>query len=201
MIIKRIIALLIFLLILPFFLILWFAVKITSKGPFIFKQKRAGKNKKPFFIYKIRTMVNNAEKLKSDFYGMNEADGPVFKIKEDPRYTRIGKLLSHSGLDEIPQLINIILGEMDFVGPRPLPINEAQRVPKEYSLRFSVKPGMTSTWVINGSHKLSFDQWMKLDIDYVKNKNLFFDLKIILKTVLKVTKLMIYNLLIQTLIK
>lgn len=195
MIIKRIIALLIFLLILPFFLILWFAVKITSKGPFIFKQKRAGKNKKPFFIYKIRTMVDNAEKLKLSLYDMNEADGPVFKIKDDPRYTMIGKILSHSGLDEIPQLINIILGEMDFVGPRPLPVNEARKIPKKYLSRFSIRPGITSTWVINGSHQLSFDQWMRLDIDYAKSKSFLLDLKIMFKTAVKVTKLVIYNLL------
>jgi lipopolysaccharide/colanic/teichoic acid biosynthesis glycosyltransferase len=195
MIIKRVIALLIFLLILPFFLILWFAVKITSKGPFIFKQKRAGKNKKSFFIYKIRTMVDNAEKLKLSLYDMNEADGPVFKIKDDPRYTMIGKILSHSGLDEIPQLINIIFGEMDFVGPRPLPVGEAQKIPKKYLSRFSIRPGMTSTWVISGSHKLSFDQWMRLDIDYAKSKSFLLDLKIIFKTIVKVTKLVIYNLL------
>ena len=106
-------------------------VKIFSIGPVLFKQNRAGKFKKPFIIYKFRTMVTDAEKLKEAITNLNEADGPVFKIKNDPRYTLIGKFLAHTGLDELPQLINIVKGEMSFVGPRPLPINEANKIPKK----------------------------------------------------------------------
>jgi len=193
--IKKIIALIILIITSPLLLLFFVVTKLTSSGTFIFKQKRLGKNKKPFYMYKIRTMVNNAEKLKPSFYHLNEADGPVFKIREDPRYTKIGKFLSHTGLDEIPQLVNIIKGEMDFVGPRPLPVTEALKVPKKYQKRFTVAPGMTSTWIINGAHKLTFDQWMKLDVEYAKNKNLTFDIKILAKTFTTIILLVINKLL------
>ena len=128
-------------------------------------------------------MVVDAEDQKSKIQNFNEADGPVFKIRNDPRYTLVGKFISHSGLDELPQLINIIKGEMSFVGPRPLPIEEAQKIPKKYDMRFSVLPGITSLWVIRGSHKLSFDEWMKLDLDYVKRQNPFLDFRVAVKTI------------------
>lgn len=148
-----------------------------------FKQKRLGKNKKPFFIYKFRTMVVNAENLKSKIQNLNEADGPVFKMYNDPRYTKIGRFLAHNGLDEIPQLINIIRGEMALVGPRPLPINEAKKVPKKYERRFSVLPGITSLWVVKGADHTSFKKWMEDDLEYIKNKSFLYDLKIIIQTI------------------
>lgn len=166
-------------------------VKLDSQGPFIFKQRRAGKNKKPFLMYKIRTMIVGAERLKSKIYHLNEADGPVFKIRNDPRYTRVGKVLSHTGLDELPQLINIIKGEMDFAGPRPLPLDEAKKIPEKFNERFSVLPGMTSLWILSGAHKLRFNQWMKLDIEYVRSKNLINDIKISLKTVVFIFRLIV----------
>ena len=192
--IKRILALLLLVLVMPFILLFFLLIKLTSPGPFIFKQKRAGKNKKPFILYKIRTMVGNAENLRSKIYYLNEADGPVFKIHNDPRYTKIGKFLSHTGLDEILQLINVIKGEMDFVGPRPLPTYEANKLPKKYERRFSVLPGMTSPWLINGAHMIPFNRWMELDINYVKNKTLLGDFKIFIKTVIIVISLILNKL-------
>ena len=180
----------------PLFVIFFLAVKLTSKGPFLFKQKRLGKDKKPFTMYKIRTMVNNAEQLKKKYYHLNQIHGgPVFKIKNDPRYTKIGKIISHTGLDELPQLINVIKGEMSLVGPRPLPLEEAEKVPKKYERRFSVLPGITSPWVIKGSHVLSFRQWMELDLDYIKKQNFCYDMKICIQTAILILKLMISNIL------
>lgn len=144
----------------------------------LFKQKRLRKDKKVFEMYKFRTMVEGAEKLKKKYAHLNEVNGPVFKIRNDPRYTKIGKFLSHTGLDELPQLINVFKGEMALVGPRPLPVDEAKRVPKKYERRFSVLPGMTSSWIIKGAHKLTFKEWMDLDLEYVKNKSFFYDLSL-----------------------
>lgn len=148
-----------------------------------FKQKRLGKDKKPFYIYKFRTMVEDAENLKSKIKNLNEADGPVFKIFNDPRYTKIGRFLAHTGFDEIPQLINIVKGEMALVGPRPLPVDEANKVPRKYARRFSVLPGITSLWVVNGADHSSFKKWMEDDLEYIKNKSFLYDLKIIILTI------------------
>lgn len=181
---QRLIAVSLFLLTLPLYPVLFVIIKLTSPGPFIFKQQRMGKNKKIFTIYKFRTMVEDAERQKLKYQNINEADGPVFKIKNDPRYTSVGKLLNKTALDEFPQLINVIKGDMALVGPRPLPISEAEKVPEKYNVRFSILPGLTSSWVINGSHKLSFKEWMMLDVNYANNKNLWWDLEIIVKTIL-----------------
>ncbi len=172
--------------------LLWLLVRIEDGGPLFFKQERMGKDKKPFIMYKTRTMVVGAEKLKKKYLHLNEAGGPVFKIRNDPRYTKIGKILTRTGLDELPQLVNVVKGEMALVGPRPLPWDEAIKVPKKYQKRFSVLPGITSSWVVKGSHELSFDEWMRLDLRYVKNKSFWQDIGIslltsalILKSVLK----------------
>lgn len=190
---KKTLSLLILIILTPFILLFFLLVRLTSQGPFIFKQKRAGKNKKPFTLYKIRTMVENADNLKSNIYHLNEAEGPVFKIRNDPRYTKIGKFLSHTGLDEAPQLINIIKGEMDFVGPRPLPVDEADKVPKKYERRFSVLPGITSPWIVGGAHALSFNQWMQLDSEYVDKKSVIYDISIFIKTLKIIIMLIIKN--------
>ncbi len=134
-------------------------------------------------MYKIRTMVHNAQKLQTKYYKLNEADGPVFKIYNDPRYTRFGKWLSHTGLDELPQLINIIKGEMAFVGPRPLPLDEAKKVPKKYEDRFRILPGITSSWVVKGAHKLKFDEWMQKDLLDVKKQGFIHSFEISVQTV------------------
>jgi lipopolysaccharide/colanic/teichoic acid biosynthesis glycosyltransferase len=187
---QRLLALIFLILFSPFLLTLYFIVKLTSKGSFIFKQRRAGKDKKLFYIYKIRTMIKGAEDLKSKIYRLNEADGPVFKIHNDPRYTKFGHFLAHSGLDEIPQLINIVKGEMNFIGPRPLPIEEAIKVSKKYERRFSILPGISSLWVIEGTDHSSFDRWMELDLKYVKNRDVWYDFIIAVRTVLLLIKLM-----------
>lgn len=186
---QRLLALILLVLFLPLLLTLYFIVKLTSKGSFIFKQKRLGKDKKPFFIYKIRTMVENAEDLRSKIYYLNQADGPVFKIHNDPRYTKFGRFLAHSGLDELLQLVNIIKGEMAFIGPRPLPVEEAKKVPKKYQVRFSVLPGLSSLWVVNGTDHSNFDKWMELDLEYVKNKSFWYDFVIAVKTIWLLAKL------------
>ncbi len=188
--IKKIIAIILLTSILPFLCLISIVIRFTSKGPFIFKQKRAGKGKKPFFIYKIRTMVIDADNLKQNIYHLNQSDGPVFKIRNDPRYTKVGKFLSHTGLDEITQLVNIIKGEMDFVGPRPLPVEEAEKISNKFAKRFSILPGMTSPWIIKGAHSLSFNQWMNLDLQYVKYKSLLYDISIFFNT-LKIIILLI----------
>ncbi len=184
----RILALFLFIALTPLWFLFYVLIKTTSKGTFLFKQRRLGENKKPFIMFKIRTMVEDAEELKSKYKHLNEADGPVFKIKNDPRYTKLGKFISHTGLDELPQLINIIKGEMSFVGPRPLPKSEADKVPKKYERRFSVLPGITSPWVVRGSHKLSFKEWMELDLEYAKKKSLWYDLEIGVKTMIMILK-------------
>lgn len=188
---QRFIALIILILISPLLLVLFVIVKLTSSGPFIFKQKRWGRDKKPFDIYKIRTMVVDAENLKFKIQNLNEADGPVFKIHNDPRYTKFGRFLAHSGLDELFQLVNIIKGEMAFIGPRPLPVEEANKVPKIYERRFSVLPGLSSLWVIKGTNHSDFDRWMKLDMEYVKNKSFWYDIKISLQTIYLLMRLIL----------
>ena len=185
---QRIIALILLLLISPLLCIFYLIMKISTPGSFLFTQLRTGKGRKPFKIYKIRTMVENADELKKTIRHMNEADGPVFKIRHDPRYTLFGKMLSHTGLDEMPQLINIIRGEMSFVGPRPLPVEEAAQIPKKYEERFTVLPGITSSWVTNGAHSLSFDEWMELDVEYVKKKNLWFIFGVVVGTIILIVR-------------
>jgi len=141
-------------------------------------------------MYKFRTMVINAENFKEKYRYLNEADGPVFKIYDDPRLTKIGKVLSHTGFDEFPQFLNVLKGEMSSVGPRPLPINEEKKIAIKYQkIRRSVKPGIISSWLVKGAHQLSFQQWMKLDIKDIKKSSFFYDLNILLKVTRLVLKL------------
>lgn len=187
----RILALLFLTISIPLWPILYLAVKLDSKGPIIFKQKRMGKGKIPFTMYKFRTMVDGAEKLKNKYLKLNEVDGPVFKIRDDPRFTKVGKIISRFALDELPQLLNVLKGEMALVGPRPLPIDEAEKIPKKYVQRFSILPGMTSSWVIKGGHSLSFEQWMELDLEYVNRRSFLYDLKILSLTAILVIRLVL----------
>ncbi len=167
----------------PVIIIILLFLQFTIGSSIFFFQYRVGKNGKVFRIVKFRTMIKNAEKLKNKYKRLNQADGPVFKIYDDPRFTKIGKILSKLGLDELPQLINVLKGEMSLVGPRPLPVDEAKKLTKEQKIREMVRPGITSTWVIEGSHRLSFKKWMQLDKEYVENATFLKDLKIIIKTV------------------
>lgn len=192
---QRVLALLIFIASLPLFGLIWLAIKLDDDGSFFFKQKRMGKGKKSFVMFKFRTMVKGAGKLKVRYKHLNEAGGPTFKIYNDPRYTHVGRFLAHTGLDELPQLINVIKGEMVLVGPRPLPWDEAIEVPKKYHKRFSVLPGITSPWVVQGSHNLSFKEWMKLDLEYAKKKTFWFDIQTLFLTAWLIIKWSVQQLL------
>ena len=185
---QRLIALFLLIFSSPFLAVMYIVVRITSNGPFIFQQIRLGKDKKPFIIYKIRTMEENAEIKKQKLLSLNERTGPVFKIRNDPRFTKVGKILSRSGLDELPQLINIVKGDMVFVGPRPFPIDESEKIPRNYDKRFDVLPGITSSWVTQGPDRLSLAEWMRLDCKYVENKNWTTDLNIGIKTTLLIIR-------------
>ena len=160
------------------------AIKLTSQGPVFFKQMRSGLNGAPFTIYKFRTMVTNAEQLKHELAAMNEMTGPVFKVTSDPRVTPIGKWLRKFSLDELPQLFNILRGEMSIVGPRPLPVDETKRInDAAHRRRLSVKPGLTCLWQVSGRSEIKeFKDWVRLDLEYIDNWSLWLDIKIILRT-------------------
>lgn len=159
-------------------------IKLYSPGEVIFKQERIGYGGKKFILYKFRTMVKGAEFLREKYSKMNYAHGPVFKIENDPRFTRVGKFLSESHLDELPQLFNVVKGEMLLVGFRPPLYEEVRNYKKKQMLRFEGYPGITSIWAVNGGHKrFSFDAWIKSDIMYEKKRGYINDLDIIMKTV------------------
>ncbi len=180
--IDRVGAFVMILLLFPLFLFLSLCIKLTSKGPVFFVQERVGLYKRRFLIYKFRTMVHNAEELLESLQYKNELSGPVFKIKADPRCTFVGKLLRKTSLDELPQLINVLKGEMSFVGPRPpLPSEITQYEPWQYR-RLSMKPGISGLWQVSGRNALDFEKWMKLDLQYIDNWSLKLDFIIILRT-------------------
>jgi exopolysaccharide biosynthesis polyprenyl glycosylphosphotransferase len=168
----------------PALLIIAVLIKLTSPGPIIFKQARVGLRGRQFNLYKFRTMIVNAEILKKDLEAENEVDGPVFKIKDDPRVTKIGKFLRKTGLDELPQLINILNGEMSLIGPRP-PLHEETKLYKRWQLRrLSVRPGLTCFWQIKPNrNSIKFEKWMELDLAYIDNWSLRLDFIIFLKTI------------------
>lgn len=159
-------------------------IKLSSPGPFIFKQKRVGAGGRLFTFYKFRTMIDGAEKLQDKYGHLNEADGPVFKIADDPRLTRYSKFLRDTNLDELPQLFNVLKGDMSLVGPRP-PLPEEVKQYKDWQKRrLEVKPGLTSLWHAKGGNsRMSFDEWVKSDVNYVENQSLKLDLFIIYGTI------------------
>ena len=167
----------------PVYVVAAILVKCTSKGPIFFKQKRLGMNGRIFHFYKFRTMVENAEELKSSLESQNEMDGPVFKIKEDPRVTKIGRLLRKTSIDELPQIWNVLRGDMSLVGPRPPVPSEVQKYERWHRRRLSMRPGITCIWQISGRNEISFQQWMKMDLEYIDNWSLILDFKILAKTV------------------
>jgi len=176
----------------PFLVIIGILVWLLSGWPVLYFQKRSGLRGREFKIVKFRTMRQDAERTKKSCEYLNEADGPVFKIRNDPRLTGIGRFLSHSGLDELPQLLNVAKGEMEMVGPRPLPVDESKKISRKYLLvRESVRPGIISLWVLGGYHKISFENWMKSDMEYVKNKGGWGDLVIVIKGGILLLKLVI----------
>jgi exopolysaccharide biosynthesis polyprenyl glycosylphosphotransferase len=169
----------------PLFLLIAMAIKIASPGPVFFRQQRSGQNGAPFTLYKFRTMITNAEQFKHELEAMNEMSGPVFKVTNDPRITRLGKILRRYSLDELPQLFNVLRGEMSLVGPRPLPVDEVRRFNDlAHRRRLSVKPGLTCLWQISGRNQIKdFKDWVRLDLEYIDNWSLWLDLKILLRTI------------------
>jgi exopolysaccharide biosynthesis polyprenyl glycosylphosphotransferase len=171
-------------LVFPVLMITAIAIKLTSPGPVLFLQERVGLNKRRFKMFKFRTMVQGAESLMADLEKQNEATGPVFKMKNDPRITPIGKFLRRSSIDELPQLLNVLKGDMSLVGPRPLPIRDYEGFNEDWQRRrFSVMPGMTCLWQVGGRSGISFNQWMMLDLRYMDEWSLWLDLKILALTV------------------
>jgi exopolysaccharide biosynthesis polyprenyl glycosylphosphotransferase len=169
----------------PLFLLIAIAIKIASPGPVFFCQQRSGQNGAPFTLYKFRTMITNAEQFKHELEAMNEMSGPVFKVTNDPRITRVGRWLRRYSLDELPQLFNVLRGEMSLVGPRPLPVDEVKRFNDlAHRRRLSVKPGITCLWQISGRNQIKdFKDWVRLDLEYIDNWSLWLDFKILLRTI------------------
>ena len=179
-----VLSLILLLLLSPLLTMIAFLIKLTSPGPVFFIQERVGLNKRRFRLYKFRTMVPGAEKIQKDLEHFNEVSGPVFKIKDDPRITWIGKYLRKASIDELPQLINALNGDMSLVGPRPLPVRDYEGFDEDWQRRrFSVRPGITCLWQINGRSNISFGKWMELDMEYIDHWSLGLDIKILLKTV------------------
>ena len=168
----------------PLFLFAALGTRLSSRGPLFFVQKRYGKDRRLFRMYKFRTMIADAEKLQAALEHQNEVQGPAFKMRHDPRITRFGALLRRTSIDELPQLINVLRGEMSLVGPRPLPVRDVERFYESWLLRrFSVKPGLTCLWPVNGRSNTNFDFWIQQDLTYIDNWSLRLDLKILFRTV------------------
>jgi exopolysaccharide biosynthesis polyprenyl glycosylphosphotransferase len=168
----------------PVLLLCAIAIRLTSPGPVVFSQVRYGFNRRRFRMYKFRTMVQNAERLQADLESRNEAQGPVFKIKADPRITKVGGFLRRTSLDELPQLFNVLTGDMSLVGPRPLAVRDVARFDAGWLMRrFSVKPGLTCLWQVNGRSDTDFERWVQLDLHYIDNWSLALDMRILIKTV------------------
>jgi len=176
-------SLFVIILISPLFLMIAIAIKLEDGGPIFFKQERAGLNGRRFSIFKFRTMVVNAEALQVLLLGQNEQDGPVFKIANDPRKTRVGRFLRKTSLDELPQFFNVLRGEMSVVGPRPPIPLEVEKYQRWQKRRLSMKPGITCTWQVSGRNNIPFEQWMKLDLEYIDHWSLTKDFVLVLKTI------------------
>lgn len=162
----------------PLLLVISAVIYFSYGAPIIFYQKRVGKDGRLFDIYKFRTMSVDSEHRKKSLLRYNEADGPVFKIQNDPRFTKVGKFLAHTGMDELPQLWNVLMGDMALIGPRPLPVAEAEKLVSWQKKRHSIKPGIISPWILEGYHTMSFDAWMKSDIAYTKDKSFLNDVSL-----------------------
>jgi lipopolysaccharide/colanic/teichoic acid biosynthesis glycosyltransferase len=167
----------------PIMVIMAIGIKLTSPGPVFFKQKRCGLGGRPFEIYKFRTMCVDAESKKQALRAISEQDGPAFKLKNDPRVTAIGKILRKTSLDELPQFINVLRGDMSLVGPRPLPVDEQNGCDQWQRNRLDVTPGLTCIWQIKGRSKVSFSDWVRMDVHYLRRRTILHDLKILLQTV------------------
>lgn len=191
--IKRVIdctvSLLLLVLLAPFLLIVGVLVKCTSRGPVLFRQIRVGLNKRHFRIYKFRTMIANAEQMQDRLLSINEMTGPVFKVQKDPRTTPLGRLLRKTSIDELPQLWNVLKGEMSLVGPRAMSLRDYKLFEHDWHRRrFSVKPGITCLWQVNGRNSIPFETWMELDMEYIDRWSLLLDFKILVRTISAVVR-------------
>lgn len=157
-------------------------IKATSRGPILFRQQRTGLGGRVFWMYKFRSMVADAEGLKGELLARNEQDGPAFKIENDPRITRIGRLIRSTSIDELPQLWNVLRGEMTLVGPRPLPCSESDGCSVWQRRRLDVTPGLTCIWQVRGRSRVTFNEWVRMDLEYVQRRSLWQDVKILLAT-------------------
>jgi len=168
----------------PLFLVVAFLIKLEdSKGPVFFSQTRIGKNEKPFKMYKFRSMVTDAEKRLGDLLGQNEVQGAMFKMKEDPRVTRVGRFIRKTSIDELPQLFNVLKGEMSLVGPRPPLPREVEMYTPYQKRRLLVVPGCTGLWQVSGRSNIGFEEMVELDLQYLEERGILMDFKIILKTI------------------
>jgi len=158
-------------------------IKLTSSGPIVFAQRRAGLGGKPFTIYKFRTMCVDAENKKRDLRAISEQDGPAFKLTHDPRVTRIGSILRKTSIDELPQLFNVIKGDMSLVGPRPLPVDESDACQVWQRRRLDVTPGLTCIWQVEGRSRVTFDEWVRMDVKYIRRRNILHDMSLIFRTI------------------
>jgi lipopolysaccharide/colanic/teichoic acid biosynthesis glycosyltransferase len=175
---------LLLILLIPVFIIIAISIKISSRGSVLFIQDRIGLNKRVFRLYKFRTMVENAEQKQDLLESLNEMSGPAFKIKNDPRIHKIGRFLRKTSLDELPQLFNVLKGDMSLVGPRPLPVRDYNGFEIDWHRRrFSVLPGLTCLWQVNGRNNIPFDKWMELDLEYIDKWTLMLDFRILMKTI------------------
>lgn len=167
----------------PLFLAIVLLVRLTSPGPAIFRQRRSGLGGSPFTIYKFRTMVVDAERRKAEIAHLDQQDGAAFKVRNDPRVTGIGKVLRKTSLDELPQLWNVLKGDMSLVGPRPLPCAEAASCERWHRRRLDVTPGLTCTWQVRGRSSVTFDEWMRMDLNYIGQRTVTHDVKLLVQTV------------------
>lgn len=170
----------------PVFLVTVLAIYIEDGTPAFFVQERNGINGKVFRMYKFRSMCRNAAKMHQSLLEKNELDGPAFKMKDDPRITKVGRFIRKTSIDELPQLLNILKGEMSIVGPRPLPTYETAELSEYQKQRMNVKPGLTCYWQCSGRNDIPFDEWMELDMKYIEDESLITDIRIIAKTVVSV---------------
>jgi exopolysaccharide biosynthesis polyprenyl glycosylphosphotransferase len=167
----------------PFLAVVAILIKLSSPGPVFFVQNRVGMNQRQFKLYKFRSMVADAEQHKAELLHLNERDGPAFKIENDPRVTRLGRFIRRTSIDELPQLFNVLVGEMSLVGPRPPLPEEVRKYDWMFRHRLCVKPGITCIWQVSGRNHVSFDRWMQMDHEYIENWSIWLDLRILLKTI------------------
>jgi exopolysaccharide biosynthesis polyprenyl glycosylphosphotransferase len=184
-IIDLVLAAVLVLLLIPIWILVPLAIRLSSPGTILFRQRRCGLNGQPFTMLKFRSMVTDAEQRRHELAALNEMDGPVFKVSNDPRVTAIGRWLRKYSIDEFPQLVNVLRGEMSLVGPRPLPVDEVERFDDPaHRRRLSVKPGLTCLWQVSGRNNVrDFRDWVRLDLEYIDNWSLWLDLKILWRTI------------------